>query len=168
MVVSCGAKCKVVKWKECKITDVKKASGIIFTGSPTMFTEVSANPYIKKFSFIKAGKIPVLGICFGHQLMGIIYGAKIFRGEEIRTKNKISVLKKDILFENLFPETEMGEDHTEGITLPPEFIHLATSDSYIVEGMRHRVFPLWGVQFHPEISGKNGKVLFGNFLSCCK
>jgi GMP synthase (glutamine-hydrolysing) len=167
MVKLCGVKCKVVKWKESKVVELKKSSGIIFTGSPTMFTEVSHNPYIKKFSFIKSGKIPVLGICFGHQLMGIIHGSTIFRSEEMRTRNKISVLKEDVLFNGLSPETEMNEDHTEGISLPPEFIHLATSSSYTIESMRHPFLPLWGVQFHPEISGENGQKLIGNFLSCC-
>lgn len=129
-----------------------------------MFTTADHKPYIEKYSFIKEGKIPVLGICFGHQLMGILHGAKIFRGEEIRSENKIRVMKEDVLFKGLFPECEMKEDHTEGISLPPGFIHLATSSSYTNEGMRHPILPLWGVQFHPEVSGANGKKLIGNFL----
>ena len=168
MVESCREKCEVLEWKDCKKTDFKNSDGIIFSGSPTMFTEVNHKPYIKKFSFIREGKIPVLGICFGHQLMGILHDAKIFRGEEIRSDNKIRILKKDILFNGLFPETTMKEDHTEGISLPAAFIHLATSSSYTVEGMRHPVLPLWGIQFHPEVSGRNGKKLIGNFISFCK
>jgi GMP synthase (glutamine-hydrolysing) len=107
MVKSCGADCVVLKWDECKKTDFKKSKGIIFSGSPTMFTEANHKPYIKKFSFIKEGKIPVLGICFGHQLMGILHDAKIFRAEEVRTENKIHVLKEDVLFKGLSPQTEM-------------------------------------------------------------
>ncbi|MBI3511205.1 MAG: gamma-glutamyl-gamma-aminobutyrate hydrolase family protein [Bacteroidetes bacterium] len=167
MVSACGGECAMVKWDEVSESELKKSSGIIFSGSPAMFTEVDHAPYIEKFSFLKEGKIPVLGICFGHQLMGILHGAKIFRDKEIRSPNKISVLKKDPLFENLFPETEMTEDHTEGITLPSSFIHLASSSSYINEGMRHPFLPLWGVQFHPEVSGENGKKLVGNFLLMC-
>jgi len=167
MVKTCKEKCVVVKWDKFKRADLKKSSGIIFSGSPAMFTEVNHQPYIKKFSFIKDGKIPVLGICFGHQLLGILRDAKIFRGDEIRSKNKINVLKQDILFNGLFPETEMKEDHTEGISLPPSFIHLATSSSYTNEGMRHPVLPLWGVQFHPEVSGRNGKKLIENFILFC-
>jgi GMP synthase (glutamine-hydrolysing) len=167
MVKSCGAACEIVKWDKCSKDDFKKSNGIIFSGSPTMFTEADHQPYIEKFAFIKDGKIPVLGICFGHQLMGILHGAKIFRNEEVRTDNKIKVMKEDLLFAGLFPETEMREDHTEGITLPTAFIHLATSSSYTNEGMRHPVLPLWGVQFHPEVSGENGKKLIRNFIAFC-
>jgi GMP synthase (glutamine-hydrolysing) len=164
MVTSCGKENRVVNWNECSIDELKKSSKIIFGGSPAMFTEIDHQPFIDKFNFVKEGKIPVLGICFGHQLMGILHGATIFRGEKICLMNKIHVLKQDVLFEGLFPETIMSEDHTEGISLPAGFIHLATSISYTNECMRHPVLPLWGVQFHPEVSNENGKNLIGNFL----
>lgn len=164
MVSACGAENEIVKWKDCVEQDFAKSAGIIFSGSPTMFTEADHAPYIEKFSFIKSGQLPTLGICFGHQLMGILYGAGIFHGIEVRSRIKINVVKEDILFEGLTPQTEMNEDHTEGITLPPGFIHLATSSTYTIEGMRHPEYPLWGVQFHPEVSGETGTKLIGNFL----
>lgn len=164
MVSACGAENEIVKWKDCVEKDFEKSAGIIFSGSPTMFSEADHEPYIEKFSFIKSGQLPTLGICFGHQLMGILFGAKIFRGIEVRTRIKIQVVKEDVLFEGLAPQTEMNEDHTEGITLPPGFIHLATSSTYTIEGMRHPEHPLWGVQFHPEVSGETGRKLVGNFL----
>jgi GMP synthase (glutamine-hydrolysing) len=164
MVHSCGAETTIVNWKDSSANDFKNSSGIIFSGSPTMFTEADHKPYIEKFSFVKEGKIPTLGICFGHQLMGILHGAKIFRGEEVRTRIKIEIVKEDPLFAGLSPSTEMNEDHIEGITLPAGFIHLATSSFYTIEGMRHPFLPLWGVQFHPEVSGETGKKLIGNFL----
>jgi GMP synthase (glutamine-hydrolysing) len=168
MVNTCGAETKTLKWQECSEVDFKDADGIIFSGSPTMFTEADHKPYVEKFSFIKSGEIPTLGICFGHQLMGILHGAKIFRGVEVRTRIKINVVKEDVLFTGLSPKTEMNEDHTEGITLPPGFIHLATSSSYTIEGMRHPILPLWGVQFHPEVSGETGKKFIGNFLEAVR
>src|SRR5688572_14043371 len=91
MVKACGAETKILKWQECSEADFKSAKGIIFSGSPTMFTEADHKPYVEKFSFVKAGKIPTLGICFGHQLMGILHGAKIFRGVEVCTRIKIHV-----------------------------------------------------------------------------
>ncbi|CAN5373616.1 GMP synthase subunit A [soil metagenome] len=167
MVSACGVENEIVKWNECSAADFENTSGIIFSGSPTMFTEADHAPYFENFSFIKTGKIPTLGICFGHQLIGLMHGSKIYRGAEIRERIKIKVQKEDILFAGLYPETEMNEDHTEGITLPAGFIHLATSDNYTIEGMRHPVLPIWGVQFHPEVSGEKGKVLIGNFLRFC-
>ena len=168
MVRACGAECSLLKWDQANENELKNSSGIIFSGSPTMFTEVDHSSYIEKYSFIKEGKIPTLGICFGHQLMGILHGAQIFRAEEIRVWNEIHCVKEDPLFAGLIPECKMKEDHTEGISLPPGFIHLARSSSYINEGMRHPYLPLWGVQFHPEVSEENGKKLIGNFLGECK
>lgn len=167
LVRSLGQEVQMVKWNETQPSGFAGNSGIIFSGSPTYFTEVDHTPYFEKYSFVKDGKIPTLGICFGHQLMGLLHGSSIFRGEAVRTNIPIHIVKEDLLFNGLFPDTEMAEDHTEGITLPPGFIHLASSSTYIIEGMRHPQLPLWGVQFHPEVSGENGKKLLGNFLDFC-
>lgn len=160
-----GFEAEEKSWKEFSSADYGKQEKIIFSGSPTFLTEVDHAPYIERYSCIKEGKVPVLGICFGHQVMGILHGAKIFRGEPIRVDVDIHVVKEDRLFEGLTPQTRMAEDHTEGISLPPSFIHLAYSKSYAIEAMRHPYLPLWGTQFHPEVSGENGKRLIGNFLS---
>jgi GMP synthase (glutamine-hydrolysing) len=168
MVTACGFENEIVAWETASKEDLQKSSGIIFSGSPTFFTEVDHSPYFDHYDFVKEGTIPTLGICFGHQLMGLLHGSTIFRGEAIRETITISVVKEDKLFAGLGHETEMREDHTEGISLPPGFVHLARSSSYIVEGMRHPFLPLWGVQFHPEVSGENGKKLIANFLSFCK
>jgi GMP synthase (glutamine-hydrolysing) len=167
MVRSLGRDVTIVKWNEVNAPDFQNSRGIIFSGSPTFFTEVDNRPYTERYSFVRNGKIPTLGICFGHQLMGLLHGATIFRGPEVRTTILVQVVKEDVLFKGLSPRTEMAEDHTEGISLPPGFIHLAGSSTYTIEGMRHPVLPLWGVQFHPEVSGENGKKLVGNFLQNC-
>lgn len=167
MVRGLGYDAQMIKWDEAHSSNFRNIDGIIFSGSPTMFTEAEPFPYFEKYDFVKTGKIPLLAICFGHQLLGLMHGATIFRDKEIRTTIAIDVVKEDPLFEGLSPQTEMAEDHTEGITLPPGFIHLATSATYTIEGMRHPFLPLWGVQFHPEVSGDNGKKLIGNFLRFC-
>jgi GMP synthase (glutamine-hydrolysing) len=152
-------------WKDFSSVDYGKQDKIIFSGSPTFLTEVDHTPYTERYSCIKEGKVPVLGICFGHQVMGIIHGAKIFRGEPIRVDVTINVVKEDKLFQGLGTATVMRQDHTEGISLPPSFIHLAYSKDYAIEAMRHPYLPLWGTQFHPEVSGENGKGLISNFLN---
>lgn len=168
-----GYECEERKWDEFSSEDYArlndaigqgKQEKIIFSGSPTFLTEVDHTPYLERFSCIKQGKIPVLGICFGHQVMGILHGAKIFRGKPIREEISIHVVKQDKLFEGLYPATRMTEDHTEGISLPASFIHLAYSSEYAIEAMRHPTLPLWGTQFHPEVSGGNGKRLIKNFV----
>lgn len=162
-----GAAATIIDWKNPEAADFASASGIIFGGSPTFFTEVDFEPYRSRYAFIKDGKTPTLGICFGHQLMGMLHGATIFRGEPVRTTIPIQLIKRDPLFDGLDDLTAMAEDHTEGISLPPSFIHLATSSSYTIEAMRHPALPLWGVQFHPEVSETNGQVLLNNFVKYC-
>lgn len=160
-----GFEAEEKNWKEFSAADYGKQDKIIFSGSPTYLTEVDHTPYTERYSCIKEGKVPVLGICFGHQVMGIIHGAKIFRGEPIRVNTPITVVKEDQLFAGLSPVTTMAEDHTEGISLPAGFIHLAYSRDYAIEAMRHPYLPLWGTQFHPEVSDENGNKLISNFLS---
>ena len=164
IVSESGFEVEEVNWKDFSPADYGRQEKIIFSGSPTFLTEVDHSPYTERYSCITRGVVPVLGICFGHQVMGIIHGAQIFRGPEVRTEIPIHSMKEDPLFEGLTSTVRMTEDHTEGITLPASFIHLATSEDYAIEGMRHPYLPLWGVQFHPEVSGDNGRKLIRNFL----
>jgi GMP synthase (glutamine-hydrolysing) len=158
-----GHSTTVHPWETVDPETLINAEGIVLSGSPTFLTEVDHRPYMQQCGFLKHLSIPVLGICFGHQILGILHGAKIYRGPEVREPNLISVLQPDPLFEELGKQTRMTEDHTEGITLPEGFIHLASSESYFNEGMKHPSRKIWGVQFHPEVSGVNGIKFFRNF-----
>jgi GMP synthase (glutamine-hydrolysing) len=160
--------CRVLDWGNFTPHEMESSTGIIFSGSPTFLTEIDHAIYHEKFACVKAGKIPVLGICFGHQVLGIIHGAQIFRGPEVRTAIPIRIVKKDVLFAGLQKPITMTEDHTEGISLPASFIHLAASDQYLIEAMRHPTLPIWGVQFHPETAGTEGWKLIRNFLAHCR
>jgi GMP synthase (glutamine-hydrolysing) len=168
MVSSLGFENKVMKWDETTEEDMKDAQGIIFSGSPTFLTEVSHVPYHERYGFIRETEKPVLGICFGHQVVGILHGAQIYRGKEVEGTIDIKLLKDDPLFQGLGDTTVMAEDHTEGIDLPEGFLHLATSSLYPNEGMKHKTKNIYSVQFHPEVSGENGKILLGNFCRMCK
>lgn len=167
MVTSLGYENKVIKWDETEGVNFEEADGLILSGSPVYLTEVTHEPYHEKYGFIKNTNKPVLGICFGHQVLGILHGADIFRGETVEKDMEIEILQDDPLFEDLGERTVMAEDHTEGITLPEGFIHLAKSSQYPNEGMKHPSKKIYGVQFHPEVSGDNGKILIENFCMMC-
>ncbi|MGL4599582.1 MAG: glutamine amidotransferase-related protein [Bacteroidia bacterium] len=167
-VEDAGYACRVVDWEKFTEQEMQSCNGVIFSGSPTFLTEIDHSIYHEKFGCVKAGKTAVLGICFGHQVLGIIHGARIFRGPAVRVAIPIRVVKQDGLFAGLQASFEMTEDHTEGISLPASFVHLASSDQYLVEAMRHPTLPIWGVQFHPETAGAVGWQLIRNFLAHCR
>ena len=156
-----------------RLEDVSKTrhagyAGIIVSGSPILLTETAPSKYLRVFRFVVSGRCPTLGICFGHQIIGLLHGAKIFRGVECRANQTVKVLDGSGLFEGLGARLSLREDHCEGITLPSQFLLLATSASYAVEAMKHRDRELFGVQFHPEASGAVGVRILENFLRLCK
>ncbi len=115
-------------------------------------------------------KIPILGVCLGHQCIGYVFGAKIIKAP-ILMHGKSSLIyhnKKDI-FKNLPNPFSAVRYHSLIIdrkTLPFNLIVNATTKDGIIMGVREKRYPLFGVQFHPEsILTIEGKKLLDNFLS---
>jgi len=152
-----------VKWKETDVLTMKKASKIILSGAPVLLTETSPEPFLEKFAFLKSIPVPVLGICFGHQLLGLLHGATVFKGKEVRNSIPVDILQPDPIFLGVKTGALFKEDHTEGISLPDGFVHLAKSADYQIEAMKHPFKSIYGVQFHPEVSFENGRQLLKNF-----
>lgn len=147
--------------------DLEGCNGVIISGAPLLITEQNMLPYLDRLSWVKSSVIPVLGICFGHQLIGLIFGAFGARMREDRDWQTIEVFEESILFERLPNEFEMMEDHCETISIPGGFKLTASSDACVNEAMQHVSLPLFGVQFHPEVSGNYGRVIFDNFIRFC-
>jgi anthranilate synthase/aminodeoxychorismate synthase-like glutamine amidotransferase len=116
-----------------------------------------------------AGRMPILGVCLGHQCIGEAYGATVTGAGEIR-HGKMSAITHDGrgVFEGVESPFEAVRYHSLAIvpgTLPEEIEVTARSESGIIMGVRHRDIALEGVQFHPEsILTKPGKQLLANFL----
>ncbi len=117
-----------------------------------------------------AGKVPVLGVCLGHQCIGEVFGATVAGAGEVR-HGKTSQITHDGkgVFAGLPNPFEAVRYHSLAIlpeTVPPELEVTARSESGVIMGVRHRTLPVEGVQFHPEsILTKPGKQLLQNFLN---
>ena len=148
--------------------DLINIDGVIISGAPLLITEQDMQPYLAQLSWIKTTTVPVLGICFGHQLIGLSFGAFGSKMREDRDWQTIEVFEDCPLFEKLPSEFEMMEDHCETISIPAGFKLIASSDACVNEAMQHASLPLFGVQFHPEVSGNLGRVIIDNFIRFCK
>jgi para-aminobenzoate synthetase component II len=122
-------------------------------------------PIVKRF----AGKIPILGVCLGHQAIGDAFGGKIVRAKKIM-HGKTSKIHHDgkTVFRDLPQDFEATRYHSlivERRSLP-RCLEISAETDGVIMGLRHRQFPVEGVQFHPEsvLTGA-GFSLLRNFLS---
>lgn len=159
---------KTVPFLDFKPNDYPEAKGIIISGAPLLITEMNMEKHLEASSWLKTIEIPVLGICFGHQVMGMQYGAFGSKIREDRDWQEIEQMETDSIFSRMPNVFQMMEDHCEVISIPPGFKLLASSDASINEAMRHKDKNLIGVQFHPEVSGNMGSILIENFIKICE
>jgi len=117
-----------------------------------------------------AGRVPVLGVCLGHQCIGALYGARVVRAPAV-VHGRTSMVHHDgrgVLagLPNPFEATRYHSLVIERAGLPPELEVSAETDDGVIMGVRHRHFDVEGVQFHPEsILTATGHDLLTNFLA---
>lgn len=116
------------------------------------------------------GRIPLLGICLGHQAIGHAYGGKVIRAKVVK-HGKTSRIKhiEDELFKDIESEIAVMRYHSlvvDKTSLPKELVVTAKSlDDDAIMALKHRDYKVYGVQFHPEsIFTERGKNLINNFL----
>jgi anthranilate synthase/aminodeoxychorismate synthase-like glutamine amidotransferase len=124
-----------------------------------------SNEIIRRFG----GQVPTLGVCLGHQCIGHVFGANVIVNYRMM-HGKVSMIKhngKD-LFEGMHNPFEATRYHSlviERQSLPECLELTAETPEGEIMGVRHKQFPIWGVQFHPEsILTRNGRLILANFL----
>ena len=145
----------------------KKPDHIIISPGPCTPKEAGiSNDIINRFS----GKIPILGVCLGHQCIAYSYGADVVRARRLM-HGKTSMIKHDgkTIFKGLSNPFEATRYHSLIVkedTLPDCLEVTAKADEDEIMGIRHKEFTLEGVQFHPEsFLTEEGPKLLKNFLS---
>lgn len=120
-----------------------------------------------------AGKLPILGVCLGHQCLAHVFGGRVVRAARLM-HGKTSPVRHDGrgLFRGLpdpFTATRYHSLLVERESLPAVFEVTAWTDEGEIMGMRHRGLPAWGVQFHPEsILTEGGMQILANFLEMAR
>ena len=147
-----------------------KPQGIIVSPGPKTPDHAGISVNLIKLAY---KKIPVLGICLGHQSIAQAYGASIVRAKKVM-HGKISKIHHDksLLFKNMpqnFKATRYHSLVVEEKTLPSKILINARSNDNVVMSISYPDAKAFGVQFHPEsIETNYGKVLIKNFISICE
>jgi anthranilate synthase/aminodeoxychorismate synthase-like glutamine amidotransferase len=163
-----GAKVKVFRNDKITIPQIKKLAPEKIVISPGPGRPENAGiscSVIKEF----AGKIPILGVCLGHQAIGYVYGGRIIQARMLmHGKTSLIYHTPEGIFRGIANPFEATRYHSlivERKSLPDELRVVAWTKNKEIMGLKHTNFPLWGVQFHPEsILTKSGKKLLDNFL----
>lgn len=117
--------------------------------------------------------VPILGVCLGHQALGLAFGATVDRAPRLMHGKTSPVRHGDqgvfAGLPNPFEATRYHSLEVKEGTLPRELEPLAWADDGTLMGLRHRTLPYWGVQFHPEsVLTGSGPRLLANFMSLCQ
>ena len=168
-----GAEVEVVRNDKITLDEIAdrldEIQGIVISPGPCTPAEAGISvDLIKRF----AGEVPIFGVCLGHQAMGEAFGADVVLAPELK-HGKVSDIYHDgkgvyAGLPNPFTATRYHSLTIDPATVPAEFVVTSRSDDGIIQGIRHREFPLEGVQFHPEsILTVVGNDLLANFLRQC-
>ena len=140
---------------------------IVISPGPCTPSEAGISvPLIRRF----AGRIPILGVCLGHQAIGQAFGGRIIRAQRVM-HGKLSSIVHDQrgVFADVpspFNATRYHSLAIERASLPAVLDVTATADDGEIMAVRHRELPVTGVQFHPEaILTEHGRKVLGNFLA---
>ena len=158
---------KIISHKKIKVKDIDKTiKGIILSGGPLNVYQINKYSFNKK---ILDFSIPILGICFGHQILSKLYGGRVKQSKQ-REFGLANIYKKNnsLLINNFFSKKfkKVWMSHADQVSkLPKGFKVIASSDNSKFAIIEDKIKKLYGVQFHPEVTHtENGKKIISNFI----
>ena len=169
-VAQTGMPCTVIRNDHADLLDLLKNSdwkGVILSPGPK--TPQAAGFLMESVAILVQKKIPILGVCLGHQALGVYFGASLVRAPLPRHgKTSRIVHTANGIFEGITQATEVMRYHSLVIenVLPPLHITARSTDDHCIMAIRHETLPIIGVQFHPEsILTADGLLLIRNWVA---
>ena len=165
-----GAECTVVRNDAIKVDEADKYDGVLISPGPG--TPESAGVSVELVKYCADKKIPLLGVCLGHQAIAVAYGATVSRAPELlHGKTSVVTHQGKSVLQNIpspFTATRYHSLAIEKDTLPDSLEITGTTESGVVMAVQHKTLPICGVQFHPEsILTTCGHDLLRNFVARC-
>lgn len=146
----------------------KRIKGIVLSGSNSSNYNKNINRNINFLCLINFD-VPILGICYGHQSIGLFYNSELKKHNTKQLGQKELFLKKSPLFYKLKDIEELFVNHNLYLdNIKNNFDIIARDNKNIVYGIQHKNKPIYGVQFHPELSKYVGTQILDNFIKICK
>jgi anthranilate synthase/aminodeoxychorismate synthase-like glutamine amidotransferase len=167
-----GAQVKVVKNDALSILELQELEITHLVISPGPCSPNEAGICLDAIAEF-AGKVPLLGVCLGHQAIGQVFGAKVIRAKNIKhgKTSEIQVKQAHGIFEDVADTFTATRYHSLLLELEtlPELLQITAvcseSDDTEIMGIQHKTMPIFGVQFHPEsLLTQEGHKILNNFL----
>ena len=163
-----GAAVTVVRNDEVSLPDIAAHAPTHLVISPGPCSPAEAGISVAAIQHF-AGKLPILGVCLGHQAIGTAFGGKIVRAQQLmHGKTSVISTTQQGVFAGLPAQFTVNRYHSLAIersSCPAELELTAWTDDGEIMGVRHKSLPIQGVQFHPEsILTEHGHAMLKNFL----
>ena len=163
-----GAEVEVFRNDEISVADIAARAPDLLVVSPGPCSPAEAGISVAAIRHF-AGKLPILGVCLGHQAIGAAFGGKIIRAQQLmHGKTSVITTTRQGVFADLPEQFTVNRYHSLAIeksSCPEALAVTAWTDDGEIMGVRHKELPIQGVQFHPEsILTEHGHAMLKNFL----
>jgi anthranilate synthase component 2 len=163
-----GAEVEVFRNDEISVADIAARAPDLLVISPGPCSPAEAGISVAAIQHF-AGKLPILGVCLGHQAIGAAFGGSIIRAQQLmHGKTSVITTTRQGVFADLPEQFTVNRYHSLAIeksSCPKALAVTAWTDDGEIMGVRHKELPIQGVQFHPEsILTEHGHAMLKNFL----
>jgi para-aminobenzoate synthetase component 2 len=165
-----GAQCTVVRNDAIEVSEASKYDGVLISPGPG--TPERAGVSVAMVRYCAAHKIPLFGVCLGHQAIAVAFGARVSQAPELLHGKTSQVFHHEVgilaRIPSPFTATRYHSLAVERDTVPVDMEITGETESGVVMALRHRELPIEGVQFHPEsVLTEHGHRMLANWLAEC-